>query len=167
MEAMIFDCNLFDMTTILARFMLIFAQITLFVTLFVYDLESDHLPGQRSGIALLASSAMIIMAEANRIIVEVVKEPIGLDIPTTIVLLAFSMTTQAIIITRMIINIHNWHHKHKQEFVENAYDNTILQEELVNEEILTCIKCGAGNAPFVDRCSCTPLPAPVITCGGN
>ena len=125
MEAMIFDCNLFDMTTILARFMLIFAQITLFVTLFVYDLESDHLPGQRSGIALLASSAMIIMAEANRIIVEVIKEPVGLDVPTTIVLLAFSMMTQAIIITRMIINIHNWYHKNQEGLVENVRGNTI------------------------------------------
>lgn len=125
MEAMIFDCNLFDMTTILARFMLIFAQIALFVTLFVYDLESDHLPGQRSGIALLASSAMIIMAEANRIIVEVIKEPVGLDVPTTIVLLAFSMMTQAIIITRMIINIHNWYHKNQEGLVENVRGNTI------------------------------------------
>ena len=30
-----------------------------------------------------------------------------------------------------------------------------------------CPKCGAGNAPWIDRCSCTPLPTPVITCEGN
>ena len=37
----------------------------------------------------------------------------------------------------------------------------------MDKEILAYPKHGVGNAPWVDRCICTPLPTPVITCEGN
>ena len=40
----------------------------------------------------------------------------------------------------------------------------LIGEQLHYQQGWVCGQCGGTNAPWVNRCPCVPLPAPVVTC---